>query len=372
MPLINYLSRINFDWGAIAALSDEIRRLAVTRPLLISDQGIAAAGHLDRALDAALPFRPEIFIGPNSAAREDCLLQCLEIWRGNGCDGLIALGGGSAIDLSKAVALLTSHGGRLEDYVVGAAGADAIGNVSPQIAIPTAAGTGAELGRACVMQLASGRKSVVVSLNLVAQSVLCDPELTLTLPAELTAATGADALSHGIEAAVSLTENPPAKAIAMDCVGRAAAWLRATVEDGSDRAARWQMMMAALEGGMCLQKGLGAAHAAVNPLEASGVHHGALIGVMLPHAVSFNLRAALEDYRDIAALPAVACRPHRLADWLTELFGSVGLAARLSQLGIDSGGFPAIAGRAADSHLNHTNPRRAAAADYLRLLQAAH
>ena len=371
MPLINYLSRINFDWGAVASLSAEIRRLAITRPLLISDQGIAAAGHLDRVLDAALPFRPEIFIGPNDTAREDCLLRCLDIWRGKGCDGLIALGGGSAIDLSKAVALVSSHGGKFEDYVVGAAGAAAVGNVSPQIAIPTAAGTGAELGRACVMQLASGGKSVVVSLNMVAETVLCDPGLTLTLPAQLTAATGADALSHGIEAAVSLTENPPAKAIAMDCVARAAAWLRAAVEDGSDRTARWEMMMAALEGGMCLQKGLGAAHAAVNPLETTGAHHGALIGVMLPHAVRFNGAAAREDYQDIAALPAVACEPGRLADWLTDLFSAVGLAARLSHLGIESGGFPAMAEQAAGNHLNLTNPRRAAAADYLQMLQAA-
>ena len=371
MPLINYLSRIKFDWGAVASLSGEIRRLGIARPLLISDRGIAAAGHLDRVLDAALPFRPEIYIGPNDTAREDCLRRCLDIWRDKGCDGLVALGGGSAIDLSKAVALMTSHGGRFEDYMVGAEGAAAIGNVSPQIAIPTAAGTGAELGRACVMMLANGRKSAAVSLNMVAETVMCDPGLTLTLPPQLTAATGADALSHGIEAAVSLTENPPAKAIAMDCVRRAAGWLRAAVEDGSDRTARWEMMMAALEGGMCLQKGLGAAHAAVNPLEETGVHHGVLIGVMLPHAVRFNGGAAREGYRDIAALPAVACGPGGLADWLADLFGSVGLAARLSSLGIESGGFPAIAERAAGSHLNLTNPRRAGAADYLRLLKAA-
>ena len=175
MPLIQYLSRIPFDFGVVNTLSEEIERLGIMRPLLVTDQGIAKAGILQRVLDAAKPIEPIIYDGTTENPTERSLLECLDIWRDKGCDGVISLGGGSAIDLGKAVALLTSHGGNLADYNVKTAGMDAIGPVSPQITIPTAAGTGAEVGRACVMSLLDGSKSVVVSLNMVADTVICDP-----------------------------------------------------------------------------------------------------------------------------------------------------------------------------------------------------
>ena len=182
MPTINYLTRIEFDFGAIAGLAAEIERMGLKRPLLVTDRGIAEAGILQRALDAAAPSRPVVYDGTTENPTEQSLLECLEIWNDQGCDGVIALGGGSPIDLAKAVALLTSHGGRLADYNVKTGGSAKIGKVSPQIAIPTAAGTGAEVGRACVMSLLDGSKIVAVNLNMVADLVICDPELTLSLP----------------------------------------------------------------------------------------------------------------------------------------------------------------------------------------------
>ncbi len=179
MALIQYLSRVNFDIGAISVLGEEISRLGLKRPLLVTDGGIAAAGILDRALDAAAPLEPLVYDGTTENPTERSLLDCLDIWWDRGCDGVIALGGGSPIDLAKAVALLSSHGGRLVDYNVKTGGSDRIGRVSPQIAVPTAAGTGAEVGRACVMSLLDGTKCVAVNLNLVADVVICDPELTL-------------------------------------------------------------------------------------------------------------------------------------------------------------------------------------------------
>ncbi|MDE0004256.1 MAG: iron-containing alcohol dehydrogenase [Rhodospirillaceae bacterium] len=370
MPLIQYLSRISFDFGAISELGDRIAELGLKRPLLVTDNGIANAGILQRALDAARPCVPVVYDGTTENPTEQSLLECLEIWGERGCDGVIALGGGSPIDLSKAVALLSSHGGSLADYGVGSGGSGRIGKVSPQIAIPTAAGTGAEVGRACVMSQLDGSKCVAVNLNMVADVVICDPELTLSLSPRLTAATGIDALSHGIEACCSSLENPPAAAIGLEAARRAARWLPIAVGDGGNREARRGMMMAALMGGMCLQKSLGGAHAMATPLGELHLHHGTLIGILLPHILRFNeghADAAFADLRRAMHVPA----GKDLHEWMAEFVRDIGLPTRLSELGVQPDVLPEIAGKASRDHLSATNPRPAGAKDYLGLLRRA-
>ncbi len=368
MPLIQYLSRIHFDFGAIDLLSQEISRLGIRRPLLITDKGIASAGILQRTLDAAQPHKLVLYHETTENPNEASLEACLALWTENACDGVIALGGGSPIDLAKAVALLASHGGSFADYGVKTGGSEQIGNVAAQIAIPTAAGTGAEVGRACVMTLRNGRKTVAVNLNMVADVVICDPGLTISLPPRLTAATGIDALSHGIETFCSPTVNPPAEAIARDCIARAARWLPVAVEDGSNREARWNMMMAALEGGMVLQKGLGAAHAMANPLGEGGYHHGTLIGVSLPTVMEFNDAALGEKAKILEDLLGGSEAPYLQ---LRELIAKLGLPRHLQALGVPEESLPRIAEQASQDHLAATNPRHASAEDYLLLLKRA-
>jgi len=370
VPLIQYLSRIPFDFGIISTLGEEIARLGMTRPLLVTDRGVADAGILERVLDAAKPSQPVVYDGTTENPTEQSLLDCMDLWRAHGCDGVIALGGGSPIDLAKAVALLSSHGGTLAQYNVKTAGMEAIGPVSPQIAIPTAAGTGAEVGRACVMSLLDGSKSVAVSLNMVADTVLCDPELTLTLPPRLTAATGIDALSHGVETYCSQWVNPPAAAIARDAASRAAKWLPVAVQDGSNRQARWEMMMAALMGGMCLQKSLGAAHAMATPLGELHLHHGTLIGILLPHVLAFNADHARDAIRDLSQAMATPDGMD-LDRHVAELVAEIGLPDRLGALGVSSAVLPGIAEKASKDHLSATNPRPATAEDYADLLKRA-
>lgn len=370
MPLIQYLSRIPFDFGAITTLAEELTRLGIKRPLLVTDAGVASAGLLDRALDAAKPFEPIVYAGTTENPTEQSLLECLEIWNDKGCDGVIALGGGSPIDLSKAVALISSHGGTLNDYDVKTGGSERIGKVSPQIAIPTAAGTGAEVGRACVMSRLDGSKIVAVNLNMVADVVICDPELTLSLPPRLTAATGIDALSHGVETLCSTWENPPAAAIALDAVKRAAHWLPIAVADGTNRHARWEMMMAALMGGMCLQKALGGCHAMATPLGELHLHHGTLIGVLLPHILRFNEGHAEAAYADLRIAMTVP-DDQELHRWMTGFIAGLGLPTTLGALNVDPTLLPGIAEKASKDHLSATNPRPAQAADYLQLLKDA-
>lgn len=365
MPLIQYLSRIHFDFGAIDLLSQEISRLGIRRPLLITDKGIAAAGLLQRALDAAQPHKLVLYNETTENPNEASLEACLALWTENACDGVIALGGGSPLDLAKAVALLASHGGSFADYGVKTGGSEQIGKVAPQIAIPTAAGTGAEVGRACVMTLRNGRKTVAVNLNMVADVVICDPGLTISLPPRLTAATGIDALSHGIETFCSPIVNPPAEAIARDCIARAARWLPVAVEDGSNHEARWNMMMAALEGGMVLQKGLGAAHAMANPLGEGGYHHGTLIGVLLPRVLDFNTNALGAKAKELSELLG---EQDNAGAQVCRLVARLGLPCYLRDLGVPESVLDEIADKASQDHLSATNPRPADSSDYRTLL----
>jgi alcohol dehydrogenase class IV len=233
--------------------------------------------------------------------------------------------------------------------------------------VPTTAGTGAEVGRACSITLRSGRKVACVSLHLIPRVAICDPELTLSLPPRLTAATGMDALSHGIEALCSTRVNPPADAIALDCAARVGRWLERSCRDGGDLEARWQMLMAALEGGLTFQKGLGAVHALSHPLGELGLHHGTLNGVLLPAVLRFNATHAAEPYRRLRqalGLPADA----DLAAWVADLRARIGLPGSLRELGVGELAVTEIAEAAARDHLSETNPRPASAADYAGLL----
>ncbi len=171
------------------------------------------------------------------------------------------------------------------------------------IAIPTTAGTGSEVGRAALVTLADGRKVGLISPHLIPRRALCDPELTLGLPPFLTAATGLDALSHCVETFLSPRINPPAEAIALDGAGRLWRNIERAVADGSDKQARWEMMMGSLEGGLTFQKGLGAIHAlshALGALKEPSLHHGTLNAILLPPVLRFNAPVAAAKYARLA------------------------------------------------------------------------
>ncbi len=378
MTFIAYLNRVHFDFGALEHLPGELARQGIEHPLLVSDPGVRRAGLVERVLDVMRGTNAPLFDGTPSNPTEDAVIEALDIYREGGCDGVVALGGGSAIDLGKAVALLASHGGALADYEIQAGGSDRIGPVAPIVALPTTAGTGAEVGRAAAITFRGGHKSACVSPHLIPAAVICDPELTMSLPPAMTAATGMDALTHGIETFLSNRENPPAGAIALDCVGRASRFIEpavAAATDGQsrkgksgDREARSEMLMAALEGGLALQKGLGAVHAMSHVLEELDLHHGTLNAVLLPAVLRFNesrCGALYARLREAAGLAAGA----DLADWIAGLNQRIGLPGGLAEMGVGADAIPRAAAAAAKTHLGATNPRPAAAADYEAMLQ---
>jgi 4-hydroxybutyrate dehydrogenase len=369
MALITYLTRVHFDMGAVRLARGELEALGIGRPLVVTDAGVRAAGLVDRVLAAFPPGLPvTLFDGTPGNPTEDAVLAALALYRAGPCDGIVALGGGSPIDLAKAVALLATHPGPLETYGVLAGGTARIGTtIAPVIAIPTTAGTGSEVGRAASITLRTGPKVACVSPSLIPRVAICDPELTLGLPPRLTAATGMDALSHGVEAYLSPRVNPPADAIALDCVRRASRHLERACRDGGDREARWHMLMAALEGGLTFQKGLGAVHALSHPLGELGLHHGALNAVLLPAVLRFNQGHAPAKCAELAAALGVAAGAD-LAAAVAGLRERLGLPGGLRALGVGEAVLPAIAEAAARDHASETNPRPATAADYARLL----
>ncbi len=366
MALSTYLSRVQFDFGAVSLIQDELDYLGIVRPLVVTDPGVKNAQLLDRLVEH---MNSDYLVYSDTPANptEQAVLAALAVFSDGGCDGVVALGGGSPIDLAKAVALLHSHGGLINDYNVQTGGSAKIGDITPIIAIPTTAGTGAEVGRACVMTLADGTKCNVVNLNLIPKTVICDPELTLGLPPMITAATGIDALSHGIETYVSKQINPPAEGLALDCIRRIASNIEKAYFDGTDRSARWEMLAGALEGGMVLQKGLGAVHALSDPLGELKLHHGTLNAVIMPHVVELNRDSAREKYQTIARVIGLK-DPDGLVDWLRDLNTTFSMPSSLGAMGVTEEVIPDIAGKAARTHLSKTNPRPMAAEDYIGLL----
>ena len=293
MARITYLTAIDFGPGEIATLATAVAELGISRPLLVSDHGIEAAGLLERAR-RHLPASTPAFLDTPPNPTEGAVLAALAAYQAGGCDGVVAVGGGSPIDLAKGVALLATHRGPLEPYAAIYGGLDRIGPVAPVIAVPTTSGTGAEVGRAALLTLEDGRKLGFISPHLIPKLAICDPELTLGLPPALTAATGLDALSHCIETFLSPRFNPPAEAIALDGAARIWASLPGAFADGADLAARTEMMMGALQGGLSFQKGLGAVHALSHPLGAVpglSLHHGTLNAILLPAVMSAALAA---------------------------------------------------------------------------------
>lgn len=374
MATINYLTTIEFDFGAVLRASDLARSIGMKRPLVVTDLGLAQSPVFARVLDVLRPLEPVVYDRTPPNPDEDAVMAGAAMFRDSHCDGVIAVGGGSPIDLGKGVALMGTHQGPLEQYAAILGGGPRItASMAPVMAIPTTAGTGSEVGRGALITLRDGRKLGFISPHVIPRIALCDPELTLGLPRGLTAATGMDALTHCIETFLSPRINPPADAIALDGAERAARWLPRAYADGSDREARWNMMMASLQGGLTFQKGLGAVHSMSHPLGGLKVpvlHHGTLNAVILPAVLRYNRSHAPDKMETLERVIGVPSGMD-LAQYIESLNASLGLPRTLRELGVTEALIPKMVEGALKDHSTATNPRPLEGRDFDALFREA-
>jgi alcohol dehydrogenase class IV len=378
MALITYLTRIQFDFGALRLLEAELQLLGIRRPLIVTDKGVIAAGlwaKVKAELPGNMPFT--IYDGTPENPTEAAMRDALKLYKQEGCDGIVAVGGGSPMDLAKAVGLMATHpGNSLQAYSFVEGGAPKItAAVAPIVAIPTTAGTGSEVSRGGVIIMDSGRKLAIGSPYLIPRLALIDPELTLGLPAHLTAGTGMDAFTHNIECFLANVYNPPADAIALDGLEKAWRWVERATRDGADREARYNMAMAAMEGAMVFQKGLGAVHALSHPtggLKGYRLHHGTLNAVYLPAVLRFNAPAVGEKYKRVAAvmgLPESEGNAEGVARAVGALNERLGIPKGLGAMGLAPDTVDRIAEGALGDHCHQSTPRQPTKAEYIELIE---
>ncbi|MBN8491793.1 MAG: iron-containing alcohol dehydrogenase [Burkholderiales bacterium] len=374
MPILSYLTTTHFDHGAIKMLAPELKRLGVSRPLLVTDKGVRGAGLLDRVL-ATLPegMAPPVFDGTPGNPTERATLEALALYRAEGCDGVVCLGGGSSMDLGKSVALLAVSGEPLARFDPLKGGAKHIRGVAPVICLPTTSGTGSEVSVGVVIVLDDGRKLTIANPMLIPKVAICDPELTLGLPPLMTAATGMDAITHCIEAFLAPSVNPPADGVALDGLYRGWRHIERAVAHGEDRDARWQMMMASTEGALAFIKGLGAVHSmshAVGRREDLRAHHGTLNALILPTVLRFNAAACADKYvrlRQAMGLDAGA----DLADAVAARNAAIGLPSGLAALGVTREMIPELVPYALADLAHFGTPVKPTAEQYAQLYEQA-
>lgn len=377
MPQILYVTNIVIDFGALAQLKAECERVGMARPLIVTDAGVKAVGLLDRLLAALPGMAPAVFDQTPSNPTEAAVRAAAAIYKAQGCDGLIALGGGSAIDCAKGVAIAATHEGPLKTYATIEGGSPKITTaVPPLIAVPTTAGTGSEVARGAILIVDDGRKLGFHSWHLVPKTALLDPELTLGLPPLLTAATGMDAIAHCMETFMSAAFNPPADGIALDGLRRGWAHIERAAKNGADREARMNMMSASMQGAMAFQKGLGCVHSLSHSLGGVNprLHHGTLNAVFLPAVIGFN--AQTESMQKEQRLQRMAeamglGSAGDVAEAVRDMSARLGLPPGLRAMGVETSLFDRVIEGALADHCHKTNPRLASPENYREMLEAS-
>lgn len=375
MAFIYYVTQIQFDFGAVRLLKQECERVGITKPLVVTDPGVKAAGVLQKALDALGGLPHAVFDETPSNPTEAAVRAATAIYKAQQCDGLIAVGGGSAIDCAKGVAILATHEGPLKHYATIEGGSPRITDrAAPLLAVPTTSGTGSEVARGAIIIVDDHRKLGFHSWHLVPKTAICDPELTLGLPPRLTAATGMDAIAHCMETFMSAAFNPPADGIALDGLERGWANIERATRDGSDREARAALMSASMQGAMAFQKGLGCVHSLSHSLGGVDprLHHGTLNAMFLPAVVRFNAQApSVQKERRLDRMAhAMGLRSgSEIPEAIRDMSARLGLPSGLAAMGVTREQFDQVIEGAFADHCHKTNPREASREDYVRMLE---
>ena len=364
----SFPTTILFGPGAVTKLPEELARRGMKRPLIVTDRGLVNVPVFARIRSFMAEATVFSSVDPNPT--EQNVLDGIEQYRAHGCDSVVAVGGGSAIDAAKAIRFKATHDLPLEEYDDLVDGGNKIVNdIPPFIAIPTTAGTGSEVGRSTVITIArTNRKTVIFAPKLIPSLALDDPELTVDMPPHITAGTGMDAFTHNVEAYLAKGYHPICDSIALGGAKLASENLPRVIENPRDIEARGSMMMSSMMGAIAFQKGLGATHSLAHPLSSEcGMHHGTTNAVLLPVVLEFNRDAVPDRMRDLREL----FRCTDTAEHVRELNRRIGIAPRLRDHGIAESILPQLADKAIQDGCHLLNPRPCTRDDLLALYRQA-
>ena len=380
--------RIEFGEGVIQNLGEHVKAFKSKKPLLVSDAGVINAGLLAKAIDAletsGLPSATYSDIEPNPT--DVSITHGVEVYNSEACDSVIAVGGGSVMDAAKAVRLLTTHEPPLEPYYADVGGFERIrGDMPPLICVPTTAGTGSEVSQGAIITDTSfnttdrWRKRAIVTPFNMSNIALLDPGITLGMPPALTAATGMDAITHGIEAYVATKYHPIAEGVALQALRMLSANIQKVYHDGEDVIARGEMLLGSCMAAFSFQKGLGAVHSLAHQLSTDApIPHGVANAILLPPVMEFNFSDATEKYAEIAralgidtsgmdSSEAGNAAIDKIRAFNTELKMPIGLG----DAGLDEKKIPKLGADAMLDHCHKFNPRACTEADMVALFEAA-
>ncbi len=377
---------IHFGAGARKLVAGHLAQQGVKRPLVVTDRGIAALPLLPQFLEELAGLDTAVFSGISGNPVRQQVMDGAAAYKAHGADAVVGLGGGAALDVAKAVALMATHPGDILEYAWDHPNVRPMDRAIPHfVALPTTSGTGSEVGRSSVIaDDATHVKKIIFSPLLLAKAVFADPELTVDLPSLITAATGMDALTHNVESYLSPAYHPLCDGIAREGVRIAARALPRAVANGRDLAARSDMLMSSMMGAIAFQKDLGAVHSCAHALSTvTDMHHGLANGIMIDHVMRFNLPAATDKLAELAHVAGVAhgkdgsaeARARAFIEWLTELKASIGIPARLSDYcaprSIVRADVPRLVEIATADICHQTNPRKCTEADFEKLFVTA-
>ncbi|GAW92796.1 iron-containing alcohol dehydrogenase [Calderihabitans maritimus] len=354
--------------GSLARISDEVKNLGATKILVVTDPILSKSGLVERVREALVPAGLEVglFSEVEPEPSLEIVMKCQQAIKESGCDLLIAVGGGSSIDVAKAASVLATNGGKIRDYI----GVNLVPNPGiPVIAVPTTAGTGSEVTPIAILSDVDEEvKKGMVSSYLIPRVAIVDPELTVTMPPHITAATGMDALTHAVEAYISVNATTITDVLALEAIRLISRNLRTAVANGQDMEARSNMAMASLLAGIAFANaGVAAVHALAYPLGAQfHVPHGVANSVLLPYVMEFNLLGVLTKFKTMAM--AMGERVEELSDRMAadkfiesikQLATDVRVPLHMRELGVTAEAIPGMAESAIKiTRLLANNPRR--------------
>ena len=373
---LNFFNKPHFENGSLKKISEILKAQGIKKPLICTDPGLASIGMTDKIRNLlSNELSPTFYEETPANPTEKAVDEALEAYKTNDCDGVIGFGGGSSMDLGKAVALMANHEGNVIDYSLNEGGFTKIKKTVPMIAIPTTSGTGSEVSVGSVIIMNDGRKLILASEHLRPDAAICDPELTVGLPPILTAGAGMDALTHCIEAIMSPINDPPAEAVGLDGIEKIVRdeSLINACKDGQDLDARWNMMMASTEGAMAFSKGLGAVHSMSHAIGANQelrLHHGTLNGVILPTVIRFNKYHVGDKLSRILRAMGKS-ESADLADEIEKFNEKINLPSGLKEMGVTEEMIPELVEHSITDPSNVTTPRLPSPEEWEQLFLSA-